>query len=110
MPKPETFGGRLAQARREKAARERRDILQKDVAAAIKTTPTTVSRWEAGVNVPDDEMVRRLAKYFGVTPGWLRYGEGVDEPASSPEIFYPTDAQQEAAGRTHAKKGTKRNA
>lgn len=68
------FGERVAQERREKAARDRRDIGQKDVAEAVRTTPATVSRWEAGLNMPDDAVLSKLASYFGVTPAWLRYG------------------------------------
>ena len=69
------FGDRLAQERREKAARERRDVLQKDVAKAVKTTAATVSRWEQGLVKPGDKMMEALAKFFGVTPSWLRYGQ-----------------------------------
>lgn len=69
------FGDRLAQARREKAAAEHRDISQKDVAAAIQSSGPSVSRWESGVGVPSDRMLERLARFFAVTPGWLRYGQ-----------------------------------
>jgi transcriptional regulator with XRE-family HTH domain len=72
----EGFGQRLAQERRLKAVREERDIDQKDVAAAVGTSPTNVSRWERGLVVPGDDNIQKLAKYFGVTPGWLRYGVG----------------------------------
>jgi transcriptional regulator with XRE-family HTH domain len=76
------FGGRVAQERRLKAARDRRDIGQDDVAEAVEATPPTVSRWEAGLTVPGDKKMERLAKYFGVTPAWLRYGQ---EPREAPE-------------------------
>lgn len=69
------FGDRIAQERRAKAYREQRDIGQKDVAEAVGATRPSVSRWEAGGSPPNDEMIARLAAYFGVTPGWLRYGQ-----------------------------------
>lgn len=73
------FGERLAQERREKAARERRDIGQKDVAAAIGSSGPSVSRWESGLGVPSDRMLEKLSRYFGVTMGYLRYGQGPRE-------------------------------
>jgi transcriptional regulator with XRE-family HTH domain len=69
------FGERLAQERREKAARDRRDISQKDVALAIGSSEPSVSRWESGLGVPHDPTLQKLADYFGVTLGWLRYGQ-----------------------------------
>lgn len=77
------FGDRLAQERREKAARERTDVMQKDVADAVGTTPATVSRWEQGLVKPGDAMMEKLAAYFGVTPSWMRYGQRPREPDTS---------------------------
>lgn len=71
----EAFAERIKQERREKSARDRRDIAQQDIAEAIRTTSATVSRWEAGLNWPNDEFLGRLADYFGVRRSWLRYGE-----------------------------------
>ncbi len=75
--KRETLGERLAQLRREKAANDRRDIDQADVAKAIGLPgkQSYVSRWEADV-IPRDEILKKLADYYEVTIGWLRYGEG----------------------------------
>ena len=69
-------GSRIAQERRLKAARDRRDIDQKAVAAAVGVSPAAVSRWENGETIPRDDVLVRLAEYFGVTASWLRYGEG----------------------------------
>lgn len=80
----EGFGRRLAQERRAKAARDERDIDQKDVAEAIGTSSVNVSRWESGQVVPGDDNIQKLAEYFGVTPGWLRYGVGDREVRRSP--------------------------
>lgn len=76
------FGRRVAQERRHKAVAEERDIAQKDVAKALSVSESTVSRWEAGEVMPRDDVLTRLAKYFGVTPAWLRYGQ---EPRAAPE-------------------------
>jgi len=88
MTVTDSFGERLAQERREKAARERRDLSQKDVAEAIGSSGPSVSRWESDVGMPSEAMIQKLAAYFGVTPGWLRYGHGprtlTREPALPP--------------------------
>lgn len=81
MSELKKFGERVAQERREKSARERRDVLQSEIADAIGTTPTSVGRWEAGLVMPKDAMLVKLAHYFGVTPAWLRYGQ---EPRTYP--------------------------
>lgn len=85
----QSFGERLAQERREKAARERRDISQKDVAEAVGSSAPSVSRWENGGQPPGDAILERLARYFGVTMGWLRYGQEprTYEPAAVPPVL-----------------------
>lgn len=87
------FGDRLAQERREKAARDRRDISQKDVAIRVGSSEPSVSRWESGLGVPHDPTLQRLADYFGVTLGWLRYGQ---EPRKAPVSPEPPVATTEA--------------
>lgn len=83
------FGKRVAQERREKAARDCRDIGQNEVAKAIGAAGPTVSRWEGGLTMPGDRTIEKLAAYFGVTPAWLRYGQ---EPREAParKEFTPT--------------------
>lgn len=90
------FGERIAQERREKAARDRRDIGQKEVATAIGASASAVSRWENGEGLPDDEdKFLRLAEFFGVRPGWLRYGEG-ERAAPSPPAEIHVEAGEES--------------
>ncbi len=74
MPKPQTLGERIAQARREKAARDHRDIRQKDVAVAIGVSSATISEAESDKQPPGEGVLVRLADYLGVTPAYLRYG------------------------------------
>lgn len=76
MPGSYTLGWRLAQARREKAAREHRDIQQADVAKAVGASKASVSRWENDIDIPREGALAKLAKYLGVTPAYLRYGIG----------------------------------
>lgn len=105
MTKPQSFSDRLAQERRHKAVRDCRDVLKKDVAKAIGTSESSVGRWESGANMPDEDMIERLARYFGVTPAWLRYGQpprDVEEiPTLSVEPLVPVarSAVRSAKGR-----------
>ncbi|MCA1824462.1 MAG: helix-turn-helix domain-containing protein [Frankia sp.] len=46
--------------------REERSLSQRDLAAAAKTTQQTVSRVEAGLFTPTDQLRLRLAKALGV--------------------------------------------
>lgn len=62
----------IAQARREKSAREWRDIEQKEIADAVGVTVTTYGRWESGEREPRGHL-NALAEYFGLTPPELRY-------------------------------------
>lgn len=80
MVAPKTLGARIAQARRELAVREHRDILLAEIAAAVGVTSTSVSEWEADKKVPREDALARLAKVLGTTPAWLRYGIGHEKP------------------------------
>lgn len=70
----ETVGDRIAQARREKAVRDRQDVRPADVARAVGVSGATVSDWEAGNITPRDDAMLKLAAYLDVTPAYLRYG------------------------------------
>jgi transcriptional regulator with XRE-family HTH domain len=78
-----TLSEGIAQARREMAVRERRDITQGEVATGIGVTVAAYSRWETGQRVPREEDVAKLAEFFGVTPAYLRYGVVI--PPSAPD-------------------------
>lgn len=66
-------------------------MTQIEIADAIGTTPTSVGRWEAGLVMPKDAMLVKLAKYFGVTPAWLRYGSLPREYPKPTEEMPPLD-------------------
>lgn len=77
------FGAVIAQLRREKAARERRDIWPADVARHMEVTRSAYSQWEHGRTQPKDVGVyRRLAAYLGVKLSEL--GVNIDDMATEP--------------------------
>lgn len=87
--KRQSVGQRLAQLRREKAWREERDIDQTEIAKAIgigAKKQSYISRWERGDVVPKDDLLLKLAEYYSVNVGWLRFGEGEKRPPSSTEV------------------------
>lgn len=98
MPKSEQLGERLAQERREKAVRERRDITAAEVAREIGVSTPTYSRYEANLTKPDDDTLARAAKYLGVTRSWLRFGEG--EKYAAPPIVKETESERDVTGPT----------
>lgn len=71
-----SIGGRIAQGRRELGVRLQRDITPADLAKMLDVNPATVYRWESGEKAPRDDALTTLAKLFGVTPAYLRYGVG----------------------------------
>lgn len=62
------------------SAKEHRDILQAEIAAAVGVTTTALSRWEREERVPRENDIAKLAKFYGVTPAFLRYGVDVQLP------------------------------
>lgn len=78
--KARTLGFRLAQERRIKSVAEERDIGHQEIADAAGVSQPTYSRYEADATKPDDETMVKLARFFGVDPGWLRFGTGQKHP------------------------------
>lgn len=74
MTHQQEVAARLAQLRREKSARERRDIFQEEIAGAIGLSTATYSRYEKGKRKVPREVVIALAVYHGVTPEFIDYG------------------------------------
>lgn len=89
MTQQEAFGRRLRQLRRRKAADEERDVEQSEVAEAVGATQASVARWESGRIPKEDDVLRALAAFYGVSFFWLRYGEGSRTPGT--EGMAPTD-------------------
>lgn len=92
-------GARIAQARREKGVRERRDILRADLADAVGVDPSTITAWEKGLKSPREEVLVKLAHYLGETPEFLRYGVRAPRVQLTSEEIAAFQAQS-AADRT----------
>lgn len=105
MAKGETLGSRLAQERREKAVRDREDIDRSVVAKAIGVSPSTYSRYEADLTKPPDDVLGLLARYYGTTRAYLRFGEGerypLSERATVPLPRPPKAVSSQVAPRKH---------
>lgn len=75
----DSIGRRLAQLRREMAARERRDIPQHVAADEIGASAGAYSRWESDLRTPNDTWLAKLARYYGTTVPFIHYGVGGKE-------------------------------
>ena len=60
-----------------KSHRQKRNMTQKELAAALAVSPQAVSRWEQGQAYPDVLMLEKLATFFGVTLDAL-VGRGIE--------------------------------
>lgn len=89
MTPAERFGRRLRQLRREKSAREERDVEQAEVAQAAKDTQPNVARYERGRIPRDESVTKRLAAFYDVNWIWLLHGEGDKHLPSTTEEFQP---------------------
>ena len=69
---PDTLGERL------RAARTAQGLTQQALADALNIGRGSreISRYETDKLHPRDDRLIALAKTLGVSPGWLRYGEG----------------------------------
>lgn len=74
MTHRQEVAGRLAQLRREKSARDKRDILHKELAEVIGATPETYGRYENGKRKVPTEAIDALAEFYGVHPALISYG------------------------------------
>jgi transcriptional regulator with XRE-family HTH domain len=95
-----TLSERLAQARREMGVREWRDVRRAEIAEAVGVDPSMVTLYERG-SVPSEAVLAKLARFFGTTPAYLRYG--VVEPVAAsaegpPTAGKPTPARKANGG------------
>lgn len=67
--------------------RKKKNMTQEDVARAIGVTNQAVSKWEAGINYPDVELIPRIASLFGVSVNYLFAGE--EETSGVPADVMP---------------------
>ena len=92
------IGRFLAQLRKEKG------LSQEALAEKIGVTNKTISRWETGTYMPDVEMMKILAEFFGVNVDELLSGERAETKPDTPERsekrpLNPNDAFHDQATR-----------
>jgi transcriptional regulator with XRE-family HTH domain len=92
---------RLAQLRREKSAREHRDVLQSEIADYCGISTVTYGRYEGGRRKVPSEVVIALAKFYGVSPGFISFGE------TSSEAPYGGQVSDERIARARAARDAK---
>ena len=80
-----SLGKRLDSLRREKGLSKYR--LAKDIGVPV----STVRSWINSQINPREPNIRKLEKYFGVHPAWLRYGAQETSPESKDESLRTTD-------------------
>ena len=93
MSHQQQVADRLKQLRRKKAYEEARDVTQAEVADAVGLITETFTRYEGGKRKIPDEVVIALARFYGVTPGFIRYGE-VSVAAEPEPIARPAAPQK----------------
>lgn len=64
-----TIGGRI------KYLRTKRGMSQETFANRLATTKSVVCRWEKGVRIPNEDMVREIADLCRVSPDYIRFGK-----------------------------------
>lgn len=90
MERLDTLGKRLKVARLGALERVGRQWSQSQLGVAVDMSSQAVSAWEADTSPPTVEMVEKLARLLGVTPGWLAYGQEPRFPAVEDEQPVPT--------------------
>lgn len=88
------LGRRLFQARHALSVELGYNVTQTGVAKALGTTGTSIGRYEAGLKIPDLEMIERLAMVLRVTPCYLAFG--CEHPMTGRDV---TDEEEEPARR-----------
>ena len=84
IPQGDTIGKRIAQARRELAVREARDIPTAELARLMQVPPSTVMRWEADLSTPSGANLVRLARVLGVSAEWIQEGRAPETQNGAP--------------------------
>jgi transcriptional regulator with XRE-family HTH domain len=68
---------------RMKEIRTKKDITLEDLAKALNTTKSTLSRYENNLRLPNVDFINQLAKYFGVSVDYLLGNTDIPESKSS---------------------------
>ena len=64
--------------------RRARDITQKELGRAVGVAESTISLYESGRNIPDLNMMRKLAIYFNVSLDYLVGNDVTEDQAENP--------------------------
>lgn len=80
------IAGRIAQLRRRKSYLEARDVTQAEVAGDIGVSLESYSRYENGKRRTPESAIDALARYYGVKPSFIRYGESSGEPVYGGQV------------------------
>jgi transcriptional regulator with XRE-family HTH domain len=116
---PPTEAERKAFGKRLKEAREDRKWSQTELARRMGVERyATVSDWERGVNLPDNQQLFRLPVELGVSAAWLFHEVGAKHPAifgeaewrlqkvrEALEARYPTASDGGVSGHEEVEKG-----
>lgn len=100
-----TLKERLRQARQELTPKRGGYVSQETLAAEVGVTGVTLGNYESGATEPSLQMVERLARVLGVTPGYLAFGEGAPRVAlAEPDVLRerPVSSAKKPAHRKQA--------
>jgi len=75
----------------ERIKKIRGSLTQDDFAARLGVKQNTVSTWEKRGTMPNEEMIKKLADFGGVTVEWLLRGEPPPAPPRGLQEFAPED-------------------
>lgn len=70
-------------AQRLRTLRELKDLTQVDVAVAVGTSRSNLTKAETGVTIPGRDVLMALATFYEVSLDWLVTGEGEMKPGTT---------------------------
>jgi len=70
-----------------KELRKEKGLNQKQLAEIFNVKQNTISQWESGEREPDNDTLKALAKYFGVTTDYLLNGDEVQRYVNDDETL-----------------------
>jgi len=71
--------------------RKEKELSQKDLAALLNLSISTISNYENGVHSPDLDTLRKIADFFGVTTDYLLGRTGYRCPPETLREYITTD-------------------
>lgn len=68
---------------KERLVKARGDRSQTEVAKGVGISTSALSMYESGERIPRDEVKEAIARYYGLTVGFLFFGEEVHDMCTS---------------------------